>query len=600
LHGATQSFNLPHPSTNPLVLEVHGLEEIRVEGAAEGYVEVFHRYGVDYVFSSPGTEFVPIWEYLAKYNEAGKKPLYMNTRHEGLSVSLAKGFYMVTGRPQVLMAHVLTGMLHSAMELKAAYTDQIPLMLIVGEARTHDNEVYGGTPGPHYLSFTEVGGQPRLVQPYMKWVDTPESNDNILSTIVRGLDISSADIKGPVMITLSRELLFEKREKMRVPYQNPRPSKIQADPAALRRLSEMLLKAENPLVYTRYLGRNQGAVASLVELAELLGAPVFETPGYTNYPTNNPLHMGPNMVNYLADADLILVIDANGWPPWYPPNSITEKSKAKIVFMDLDPLQIKYPIYSYPADLLIAADSSIALPALIAEVKKVRGHRKGVENRLARWSAEHARLREGWMKAAISAEDMCPISPVWLSHCIDEVVGEDTILVHETISHSTIIFEHIERHRTVPGSQLEATGPIAHTGLGQGLGVALGAKLAAPEKTVVALEGDGSFNYNPVHACLGLAQEYAIPLLTIIYDNQGYAAMKHHPRYYPKGHAVRSGRIYGVYAKPKPDYAKLSESFDGFGEEITDPSEVKPALLRALQQVRRGRHSLLDVILPES
>jgi acetolactate synthase-1/2/3 large subunit len=183
------------------------MEEIRVEGAAEGYVEILHRYGVDYIFSSPGTEFVPIWEFLAKYNEAGKKPLYMNTRHEGLSVSLAKGYYMVTGRPQVLMAHVLTGMLHGAMELKAAYTDQIPLMLLVGEARTHDEEVYGGTPGPHYLSFTEVGGQQRLVQPYMKWVDTPESNDNILSTIVRGLDIASTDIKGPVMLSLTRATL---------------------------------------------------------------------------------------------------------------------------------------------------------------------------------------------------------------------------------------------------------------------------------------------------------------------------------------------------------------------------------------------------------
>lgn len=576
------------------------MEEISVEGAAEGYVEVLYRYGVDYVFSSPGTEFVPIWEYLAKYNEAGKKPLYMNTRHEGLSISLAKGYYMVTGKPQVIMAHVLTGLLHGAMELKAAYTDQIPLMLIVGEARTHDNEVYGGTPGPHYLSFTEVGGQQRLVQPYLKWVDNPESNDNVLSSMVRGLDIASTDIKGPVMIALSRELLFEKRAKIRMPYQSPKPSPVQADPAALRKLAEMLVKAENPLIYTRYLGRNPGAVASLVELAELFGAPVFETPGYTNYPTNNSLHMGPNIGDYLADADLILVIDANGWPPWYPPNSITEKSKAKIVFMDLDPLQIKYPVYGYPADLLVTADSSIAIPALIGEEKKVRGHGKGVEDRLSRWSVEHSRLREEWRKEAISTKDECSISPVWLSYCIDEVVGKDTILVHETISHSSMVFKHIERHRVVPGSQLEATGPVAHTGLGQGLGVALGAKLAAPKKTVIALEGDGSFNYNPVHACLGFAQEYAIPILTIIYDNQSYAAMKHHPRYYPEGHAVRSGRIYGVYAKPKPDYAKLSESFGGYGEEITDPSEVKPALLRALQQMKKGKHALLDVILPES
>ena len=574
------------------------MEEITVEGAAEGYVEMLHRCGVDYVFGSPGTEFVPIWEYLAKYNEAGKKPLYMNTRHEGLSVSLAKGYYMVTGRPQVLMAHVLTGMLHGAMELKAAYTDQIPLMLLVGEARTHDDEVYGGTPGPHYLSFTEVGGQQRLVQPYMKWVDTPESNDNVLSTMVRGLDIASTDIKGPVMLSLSRELLFDKREKMRVPYPNPRPSPVQADPAALRKLAAMLAAAENPLIYTRYLGRNKDAMASLVELATLVGAAVFETPGYANYPTDNPLHMGPNMGNYLADADLILVLDANGWPPWYPPNSITEKSRAKIVFMDLDPLQVKYPVYGYPADLLVTADTGVALPSLIAEVKKIRGHGKGVSDRLTRWGAEHRRLREEWRKAALSARDQCPISPRWLSHCIDEVVDRDTILVHETISHSTMIFEHVESHRVVPGSQLEATGPVAHTGLGQGLGVALGAKLAAPDKTVIALEGDGSFNYNPVHACLGLAQEYAIPTLTVIYDNQGYAAMKHHPRYYPKGHAMRSGRIYGVNAKPKPDYAKLSESFGGHGEEVTDPSEVKPALLRALKHVKKGGHSLLDVILP--
>jgi acetolactate synthase-1/2/3 large subunit len=574
------------------------MEEIRVEGAAEGYVEILHRYGVDYIFSSPGTEFVPIWEFLAKYNEAGKKPLYMNTRHEGLSVSLAKGYYMVTGRPQVLMAHVLTGMLHGAMELKAAYTDQIPLMLLVGEARTHDEEVYGGTPGPHYLSFTEVGGQQRLVQPYMKWVDTPESNDNILSTIVRGLDIASTDIKGPVMLSLSRELLFDRREKMRVPYPNPRPSQVQADTEALKKLAGMLAKAENPLLYTRYLGRNHDAVISLVELAQLVGAPVFETPGYSNFPTNNPLHMGATMDNYLADADLVLVIDANGWPPWYPPNSISERSKAKIVFMDLDPLQVKYPVYGYPADLLIAADSRLALPALITEVLRVRGLGKEVEDRQLRWEKEHKRLREKWRNVAISTKDQCPINPTWLSHCINEIVDKEFILVHETISHSTMIFEHIERHRVVPGSQLEATGPVAHTGLGQGLGVALGAKLAAPDKTVIALEGDGSFNYNPVHACLGLAQEYTIPILTVIYDNQGYAAMKHHPRYYPKGHALQSGRIYGVYAKPKPNYAKLSESFGGYGEEVTDPSDVKPALLRALRQIKKGRHALLDMVLP--
>jgi acetolactate synthase-1/2/3 large subunit len=307
--------------------------------------------------------------------------------------------------------------------------------------------------------------------------------------------------------------------------------------------------------------------------------------------------MGTSMGSYLKDADLLFVIDANGWPPWYPPNSIHAKSKAKIVFMDLDPLQVKYPVYGYPADLLIVADSSLALYALVEEMRKAKNIKDAGE-RKARWGAEHKRLREEWWKAALSEKDQYPISPRWLSYCIDEAINTDALIVHETISHSSLIFEHIERHRAVPGSQLEATGPVAHTGLGQGLGIALGAKLASPGKTVIALEGDGSFNYNPVHACLGFAQEYSLSFLTIIYDNSGYAAMKHHPHYYPNGHAMRSGRIYGVPCSPKPDYAKLSESFSGYGEEVTDPSEVKQALSRALKHLKKGGHALLDVVLP--
>ncbi|MCK4438710.1 hypothetical protein KAV47_06520, partial [Candidatus Bathyarchaeota archaeon] len=181
------------------------MAEIKVEDAAHGYVEMLHRLGVDYVFSSPGSEFIPLWEHLARYNSEGKKPFYLNIRHESAALSMAKGYYMASGRAQVLLTHVLAGLLHGAMELKAAYTDQIPLLLIVGQNRTHDGEVYGGTPGPHYLSFTEVGGQQRAVQPYVKWGDSPETNANILATIQRAYQIASSDVKGPVLLSVSRE-----------------------------------------------------------------------------------------------------------------------------------------------------------------------------------------------------------------------------------------------------------------------------------------------------------------------------------------------------------------------------------------------------------
>jgi len=574
------------------------MEIIEVEGAAEGYVELFSRHGVEYVISSPGTEFIPLWEYMVKYRSLGRKPSYINARHEGTALSVAKGYAMATGRPQVILTHVLVGLLHGAMELRALYTDNVPVILVVGQTWTHDGEIHGGTPGPHYLSFTQVGGQQRLVQPYVKWSETPSSNENVLEIIARALDIASTDVKGPVLLALSRELLYEKAKKMRMPTRKPRPTRIQADPTELTTLAELLKKAENPIIYTRYLGRNPESVSHLVELAQTLSAPVFETPGYMNFPTDNPLHMGYDVAPYLAEADVVLVIDGSSWPPWYPPGSIRERSRAKIAFMDLDPLQLKYPSYGYPADMLITADSGLALPSLnkllLPLLEKSPGPLLG---RFEKWEAEHKKIREAWRVDALGARDETPIDPRWLCFNVNEVLDEDTLTVHETITHGGIVYRYLERNRTRSGTQFEAAGPLAHSGLGQGLGVALGVKLANPEKTVIALEGDGSFNYNPVPACLGLAQEYDLPFLTVLFDNQGYAAMKLHSRFYPGGWSVRTGDYYGVYTRPRPDYVKLAEAFGGYGETVEDPSDVKPALLRALKEVSSGRTVILDTIL---
>ena len=573
------------------------MDELIVEDAANGYVEMLNRLGVDYVLSSPGSEFIPIWEHLARYNSEGKKPIYINLRHEGTALSMAKGYYMVTGKPQALMTHVVTGLLHGAMELKAAYTDQIPLLMIVGQNRTHDNEVYGGTPGPHYLSFTEVGGQERLIQSYVKWADSPETNANILSIIQRAFRIANTGVKGPVLLNLSRELLFEKTTKMFVPEPPHEESLVTADPTSIIKLKELIYGASNPLIYTRYLGRNPKAVHKLVKLTDLLKIPVFEMPGYMNYPTNNPLHMSTSILPYVKESDLILVIDSSSWPPWYPPNSIRWKTDAKIVFIDPDPVQNKYPVYSYPADLSITGDSYIILDQLYQSLKDENLDRTNFKDRSERWESEHKKIREEQNKKAKANMEKFPIDPIWLCHCINEAINSETLIVHETITHGRLIHAYIERNRTEPGTRFDATGPIAHTGLGQGMGVALGVKLANPEKTVITLEGDGTFNYNPVLAAFGAAQEYSLPFMTIIFNNSCYAAMKGHQRYYPTGHSVTQNQYYGVGCGPTPDYSKLVEAYDGYSEMVEDPSEVSKALERTIKETKRGKVTLLDIRL---
>ena len=546
------------------------MEELIVEDAGQGYVEMLNRLGVDYVFSSPGSEFIPFWEHLARYNAEQKKPFYLNIRHEGTALSMAKGYYMATGKAQVLMTHVLAGVLHGAMELRAAYIDQIPLMLFVGANRTHDNEVYGGTPGPHYLSFTEPGGQESLVKSIVKWSDNPETNANILGVFQRAYRIANTGVKGPVLLTLSRELMFEKTNKMFMPEPLHEEGVVTADAATLNKLKDLLLGANNPIIYTRYLGRNPAAVNELVKLADLLKIPVFEHPGYTNFPTNNPFHMGTSMQPYLKDSDLILIIDSSAWPPWYPPNSIRGKTNAKLVFIDPDPVQDKYSVYGYPADLSITGDSYSILSQLYNLVKDKKLNGALIQSRKERWEAEHKKIRDEQNQRAI---------------------------VNETITHGGLIHKYIENHRVEPGNSYESTGPVTHTGLGQGLGVALGVKLAMPKKTVIAFEGDGSFNYNPVPAAFGAAQEHNIPFLTVLFNNSCYAAMKGHARYYPKGYSVTQNQYYGVGCGPTPQYGKLIEAYDGYSETVDDPSDVKKALERVIKETRAGKASLLDVHL---
>ena len=177
-------------------------------------------------------------------------------------------------------------------------------------------------------------------------------------------------------------------------------------------------------------------------------------------------------------------------------------------------------------------------------------------------------------------------------------MDENTIIINETITHGRVINRYVEKNRINPGTQFSGAGTRTAM-LGQGLSVALGVKLANPEKTVIALEGDGSFNYNPVHACFGLSQAYNLPFLTIILDNQSYAAMKSHARYFPDGWSVRTDTYYGVYEAPKPEYTKLAQVFGGYAETVEDPKDVKSALLRALEQVEGGKLALLDVLLPK-
>jgi acetolactate synthase-1/2/3 large subunit len=191
----------------------------------------------------------------------------------------------------------------------------------------------------------------------------------------------------------------------------------------------------------------------------------------------------------------------------------------------------------------------------------------------------------------MSKADQKPISPDWLCHCIAEVIDEDTIIAHFTISPSASVTEQIPR--TKPGTLLgNAGGSIEWA-----LGAAFGAKLAAPDRTVVSVMTDGGFVWSCPVATLWTAHAYNAPFLAIIMNNQGYNVVR---KRIQKGYGEDKftdeiAFEAGVDIKPPPDYALVAQACGAYGRMVEDPTDVMPALKEALDQVRRGKLAVLDV-----
>jgi acetolactate synthase-1/2/3 large subunit len=175
---------------------------------------------------------------------------------------------------------------------------------------------------------------------------------------------------------------------------------------------------------------------------------------------------------------------------------------------------------------------------------------------------------------------------------LNVVLPADAIVVNETITHRLDLHRLLDR--LAPGGYYEAS----YGGLGVGLGLALGAKHAEPSRTVVVTIGDGAFHYNPVVASFGAAQEHALPILVVLFDNAGYLSQKMDVvGYYPQGEAVKTKRFAGTSITPRPDYVALARAYGGTGEQVSKPSEVRAALERGLAAVANGQLALVHVVL---
>jgi acetolactate synthase-1/2/3 large subunit len=560
---------------------------------AETLLRVLADMGVEKIFASPGSEWSPVWEYLAKPYAPGEIPEYLSSRHEEVAVGMAMGYAKTTGKLPAVMIHTTVGALHATMALRGALHERIPMVVLAGESIGF-GEAPGPDPGRQWLGLlSDIGGPARLVERCVKWSFGLNTSALLPGTIQRACQLAMAAPQGPVFVSVPMEFLFETMTT-----DPPAAAGFALPPAArpeaIDELARVLTGAANPVIVTEEVGRSVRAVEHLVALAELLGAPVVEGwhVGYLNFPRSHPLYGGvglpAHLASYLKEADVIFQVATVA--PWHPPSSGPGAGK-KVVILGDDPLHPDLPFWGFRSDLVVAGDVEQSLAMLLERVRGtvVPGTHA---SRAERWRARHEKRREVLREDGRVAVTSPRIDTRCVASELNQVLPPDAIVVDETITHKLDIHRFLEG--LTPGRFFEAS----CGGLGAGLGTALGAKAAAPDRPVIMLIGDGSFNYNPVTGALGVCQEHGLPILIVLFNNSGYLSQKSGiPFHYPGGFAVKSNTFAGTSITPSPDYAALARAFGGYGEKVEQPGQVRAALLRGLEAISKGQVALLDMTL---
>ena len=549
-------------------------------------VEAFRQLGVEYILSSPGTEWAPVWEAMADQIHRKKSgPKLLDVWHETLAVDIASGYTLATGRLQAVLLHAGAGLLQGAMGIHGAFVTGVPMVVISGESMTY-GEQPEFDPGAQWIgNLSIVGGTTHLVNSIVKYRSVAGSVHTLYESVIRAGEMAQRQPTGPVYLSVSTETLMDAWTPPANPRKIPSAPRLLTAPEDIEKLAGLLSKAKRPVVLTEGAGQEVETYEALVALCEKFALPVVEKPGalFANFPKDHPLYQDTDIKPFWNEMDLAIVVRAR--VPWYPPSN--RPPKAVVAIVDEAPHNMAMAYQNNQADIYLEGDAAQTLRDLAnaATVDKA-----AVEARRKELVAAHDAIIEKRNAAQTAARKKTPIDPVWVCASLNAVMPRDAIYIDEVTTHTGLLRQHLVWNQ--PQSLFTRQG-----GLGQGLGLSLGIKLGKPERQVVTLIGDGAFLYNPVLGSLGAARDYKLPTMAVVFNNKKYAAMQGmHQKMYPDGIAAEIDLYHGTHINA-PDFVKVAESVGGYGETVTDPEKLQDALKRGLEANRSGKVAIIDVIV---
>lgn len=561
---------------------------------AHSFLEGLAALDIEYVFCNLGTDHVAIIEELARWDREGRQhPRMLLCPHENVAVHMAAGYAAVTGRGQAVMVHVDAGTANSIMGLHNMCRGRLPVMLIAGKA---PYTLRGELPGSrdNYVHFVQdpfdIGS---LVRPYVKWEYSLPSGRIAPEVLRRAHSVMHSDPPGPVFLTLPREVLAESLQEPAQPFGADRYGAVCAggiDEARAQALAARLMAAESPVALASYLGRKAEAVRALEDLALLCGVRVVEfMPSHLNISRDHPCFAGFDPAKGLEGADLGLLLDVD--VPWLP-KFVQPSPSTWWAQMDVDPIKQDFPMWGFATDWRAQCDCASVLRQVsaIVRARADEAFHERVAQRMAGWSAQRSARRQAVKAVAAQPGTPGAVSPGWVCAALGRAIAPRDIVLNEAVRNSPAVLTQVPR--TEPLTLLCGAGG----GLGYSGGMALGAKLACPDRRVIQVVGDGGFHFSTPSSVYATSQRYGLPIFTIVLDNGGWQAVKEAVlRVYPDGEAARADEFQARLQGGERRFEQVAQAFGAHGECVDDPAQVADAIARCLQAVDAGRSAVMNV-----
>jgi acetolactate synthase-1/2/3 large subunit len=567
-------------------------------------LDVIKTLDIEYVAANPGSTFRALHESILNYGH-NKSPELLTCCHEESSVAMAHGYGKIEGKPMMIMAHGTVGLQHASMAIYNAYADRVPVYIVIGNI----------SEGIWRRSDVEwahaVQDAAAIVRDYTKWDDAPVSLRQFAASAVRAYKISVTPPMGPVVLVADAVLQEEPvspddRRRLAVPKLSTTMPPA-GDSAAVAEIAKSLVAAENPLIVTGRSARTAKGLGLLVELAELLQAPVMDRLQRMNFPTRHPL----NGSGDIASADLILALEVSDlWNVTHAQTPVNRmgmevrsvtKPGAKIITISSLDLLMKSNYQDFgeynEADIAVAADAEATLPLLIDECRRLitPERRRRFAQRGERYTEKGKGNREQDLQQAAWGWDTSPITTARIAAELwNYIKDEDWSMVSDDTFQSrwpTRLWDFQKHYQFIGWS--------GAYGIGYGAPAAVGAALANKRhgRLSVNIQADGDLNYAP--AVLWTAAHHQIPFLTIMHNNRAY----HQERMYVADMAARAQRdvssvdIGNALTAPNIDYATLAKAYGVYGiGPIENPADLGPAIKKAVDVVKRGEPALVDVV----